>query len=576
MSIRIGANPIGWTNDDLQEIGGDTPLETCLAEAKEAGVVGMEKGHKLPSDGAALKDKLGQFGLSFVGGWYSAELLKRSARDEYQAAKSHVAMTKGAGSDIVIVAETSNCIHGDRSKPLSERPRLHKDDWAGYGAKMTEFAERLADEGLKLCYHHHMGTIIQSERDIDALMAHTKPPVHLLLDTGHARWGGADPAALARAYRSRIGHVHCKDVREAKMRESNAGDWSFLDSILGQGKELGVYTVPGDGAIDYVVGVRRAERLFRLGRARGRAGPEESPCPALCEERRRAHPRRDEGSGIGVGREKIIGSVRRGAIETARSSAKTAAADGVGHRITPASAGWRYVGFETRNLKQGAKSKLDTGGDEVCIVILSGKARVTAEGFDSGTIGERASVFDGLPWSVYLPPHSAATIEAASDCELALCSAPASGKFKARVIKPADVGTLTRGTGSNARHVRNVLPEDAEAESVLVVEVITPGGNWSSYPPHKHDRDALPDESYLEETYYHRLKPAAGLRSSSASTPTTVRSTRRWRWATATSCWCRRAIIPSARRTATTSTISTSWRDRSASGAFITIPRMSG
>ena len=135
---------------------------------------------------------------------------------------------------------------------------------------------------------------------------------------------------------------------------------------------------------------------------------------------------------------------------------------------------------------------------------------MTADGFDSGTIGERASVFDGLPWSVYLPPHSAATIEAATDCQVALCSAPASGKFKARVIKPGDVGTLTRGTGSNARHVRNVLPEDAEAESVLVVEVITPGGNWSSYPPHKHDRDALPDESYLEETYYHRLKPAQG------------------------------------------------------------------
>ena len=169
MSIRIGANPIGWTNDDLQEIGGDTPLETCLAEAKQAGVAGMEKGHKLPSDGAALKDKLAEFGLTFVGGWYSTELLKRSARDEFKAAKSHIAMTKGAGADIVIVAETSNAIHGDRSKPLSERPRLHKGDWAGYGAKMTEFAERLADEGLKLCYHHHMGTIIQSERDIDAL-----------------------------------------------------------------------------------------------------------------------------------------------------------------------------------------------------------------------------------------------------------------------------------------------------------------------------------------------------------------------------------------------------------------------
>jgi inosose dehydratase len=252
MTIRIGANPIGWTNDDLQDIGGDTPLETCLAQAKEAGVVGMEKGHKLPNDGAALKDKLAEFGLTFVGGWYSTELLKHSAREEFEAAKSHIAMTKGAGANIVIVAETSNTIQGDRSRPLSERPHLRKGDWAGYGAKMTEFAERLADEGLKLCYHHHMGTIVQSERDIDAFMAHTKSPVHLLFDTGHVRWAGADPAAVARAYRSRIGHVHCKDVREAKMRESNAGDWSFLDSILGQGKELGVYTVPGDGVIDYV------------------------------------------------------------------------------------------------------------------------------------------------------------------------------------------------------------------------------------------------------------------------------------------------------------------------------------
>src|SRR5271155_5785453 len=251
MTIRLGANPIGWSNDDLKEIGGETPLETCLAEAREAGFEGMEKGSKMPNDGAALKAKLAEFGMVFVGGWYSTELLKRSAREEFEAAKAHIAMTKGAGATGVIVAETSNAIHGDRSKPLSERPRLRKSDWAPYGAKMTEFAERLADAGLKLCYHHHMGTIIQSERDIDALMAHTRAPVHLLLDTGHARWGGADPAGLARAYRSRIGHVHCKDVREAKMRQSNALDWSFLDSILGQGAEFGVYNVPGDGMIDY-------------------------------------------------------------------------------------------------------------------------------------------------------------------------------------------------------------------------------------------------------------------------------------------------------------------------------------
>ncbi|HVP99698.1 MAG TPA: 5-deoxy-glucuronate isomerase [Roseiarcus sp.] len=183
---------------------------------------------------------------------------------------------------------------------------------------------------------------------------------------------------------------------------------------------------------------------------------------------------------------------------------------GVTHSITPESAGWRYVGFETRSLQAGETSALATADKEVCIVILSGKARIKAGDFDSGVVGDRESVFDGAPWSVYLPPQANGAIEAASDCEVALCSAPATGKLKARVIPPSEVGTLTRGAGANARHVRNILPEDAQAERLLVVEVITPGGHWSSYPPHKHDRDALPDESYLEETYYHRVSPPQG------------------------------------------------------------------
>ena len=246
MTIRLGANPIGWSNDDLQEIGGDTPLETCLAEAKEAGFEGMEKGNKMPNDGAALKAKLAEFDLVFVGGWYSTELLLRSAREEFEVAQSHVAMTKGAGAGILIAAETSNAIHGNRAAPLSKRPRLAKADWAGFGAKMTEFASRVADVGLTLCYHHHMGTIVQSEADIDAFMASAGPAVNLLLDTGHATWGGSDPAALARRYKPRISHVHTKDMRADVRARSEAADWSFLDSVL-----EGVYTVPGDGMIDF-------------------------------------------------------------------------------------------------------------------------------------------------------------------------------------------------------------------------------------------------------------------------------------------------------------------------------------
>jgi len=252
MTIRLGANPIGWSNDDLQEIGGETPLETCLAEAKSAGFEGMELGHKFPRQAAALKAALAPFGLACIGGWHSIELLKRSAREEFDLAAPHRELLKAMGTDVFIVAETSNAIHGERGTPLSRRPVLAAADWPVYGAKMTELAELLAAEGLRLCYHHHMGTIVQSGADIDALMANTRAPANLLLDTGHATWGGADPAALARRYKNRITHVHCKDVRGAKMRDAQAGDWSFLDSILGQGDELGVYTVPGDGVVDYV------------------------------------------------------------------------------------------------------------------------------------------------------------------------------------------------------------------------------------------------------------------------------------------------------------------------------------
>ena len=251
MAIRIGANPIGWSNDDLQEIGGDTPLETCLADAKQAGIEGMELGNKFPRRPEALKAALAPFGLACVGGWHSVELLKRSAREEFDLAKPHRDLLIAMGTDVFIVAETSNAIHGRRDLPLSQRPTLAAHDWAAYGAKITELAELLAAEGLKLCYHHHMGTIVESEADIEAFMAHTRPPANLLLDTGHATWGGSDPAVLAMRYRNRISHVHVKDVREAVMEQARRENWSFLDAVLGQGRELGIYTVPGDGMVDY-------------------------------------------------------------------------------------------------------------------------------------------------------------------------------------------------------------------------------------------------------------------------------------------------------------------------------------
>jgi inosose dehydratase len=259
MTIRIGANPIAWSNDDLQEIGATTPLEVCLAEAKEAGFEGMELGHKFPRAAAALKAALQPFGLCCIGGWHSIELLNRSAKQEFEAARAHRDLLKAMGTSVFIVAETCNAIHGNRSIPLSRRPKMSGTQWTPYGRELTDLADMLADEGFRLCYHHHMGTIVESPVDIDALMEHTGSAVHLLFDTGHAYWGGADPSDLARTYKARIGHVHTKDVRQDVMEKSKARDWSFLDSILGEGDELGVYTVPGDGVIDYVSALRHLQ-----------------------------------------------------------------------------------------------------------------------------------------------------------------------------------------------------------------------------------------------------------------------------------------------------------------------------
>jgi inosose dehydratase len=246
MPVRIGANPIGWSNDDLRELGGATPLETCLAEAKEAGFEGMELGHKFPREPTALREALGRFSLDLVSGWYSAELLRRTVEEELAALRPHLDLLKAMGCAVLVFAETSNAIHGDRSKPLDARPRLAPGDWVEFGRKVTAVAEATWAEGMRLVYHHHMGTIVESEADIDAFMASTGPAAHLLLDTGHATFAGADPAALARRHHARISHFHAKDVRPNVTESARRERLSFLDAVI-----AGVFTVPGDGCVDY-------------------------------------------------------------------------------------------------------------------------------------------------------------------------------------------------------------------------------------------------------------------------------------------------------------------------------------
>ena len=180
-------------------------------------------------------------------------------------------------------------------------------------------------------------------------------------------------------------------------------------------------------------------------------------------------------------------------------------------RVTPESAGWRYVGFEVQNLRAGDNAGAATGERELCLVLVSGKGRVKAAGKDFGVLGERMSPFEGKPHAVYVPGSADWRVEATTDMTLAVCSAPwKGGRHAARRIAPEEMSLEVRGKGTNVRYVTNILPESAPADSLLVVEVLTPGGHTSSYPPHKHDEDNLPAESALEETYYHRLNPPQG------------------------------------------------------------------
>jgi 5-deoxy-glucuronate isomerase len=180
-------------------------------------------------------------------------------------------------------------------------------------------------------------------------------------------------------------------------------------------------------------------------------------------------------------------------------------------QVTPQTARWKHVGFAVYRLEPGAKLAVQEPRREVCIVVLSGTVTIEAGAEKWENIGSRESVFDdSAPYAVYLPPALGASVRAIREAEVALASAPAVGAFPARLIEPMQMKRSTRGKAANTRYVCDILPETEPAERLLVVEVRTPGGHASSYPPHKHDEDDLPAESALEEVYYHRLNPPQG------------------------------------------------------------------
>ncbi len=246
MTVRLGTNPIAWSNDDLPELGGDTPLETCLAEAREAGFTGIELGNKFPREPAALQAVLGRHGLSLVSGWYGAALRHRDVEAEIAVMRPHLELLLACGCGVMVFAETSDTVQGRRDVPVAERPVMPDDEWPEFLERLGRIGDWMAAQGVRMAFHHHMGTVIETAAEVDRLLSGTPDSVGLLFDTGHLAFAGADPAAVARRWAHRVSHVHAKDVRPDILTQALRGGWSFLDAVV-----AGVYTVPGDGCVDF-------------------------------------------------------------------------------------------------------------------------------------------------------------------------------------------------------------------------------------------------------------------------------------------------------------------------------------
>ncbi|WP_434291079.1 myo-inosose-2 dehydratase [Celeribacter sp. SCSIO 80788] len=250
--IQFGTNPIAWANDDDQSLGQDIPTTRILEEAgRQIGFDGIENGHRWPQDDPeALRALLAEYGLKFISGWHSLNLLAHSVEEEKAAIQPHLDKLKHNGCKVCIACETSNSVQG-LDVPLSERVVLSDAEMTAFAGKVEEIATYCADQGIDLVYHHHMGTVVQSPEDIDRFMAATEAAggaTKLLFDAGHCYFGGGDPAEVLRKHVARVRHFHAKNVRPAIRARVEGEGWSFMDGVRG-----GVFTVPGDqeGGVDF-------------------------------------------------------------------------------------------------------------------------------------------------------------------------------------------------------------------------------------------------------------------------------------------------------------------------------------
>tara|TARA_B100000427_G_scaffold2096_1_gene2057 strand:+ start:1381 stop:2280 length:900 start_codon:yes stop_codon:yes gene_type:complete len=246
MSVKLGIAPIAWSNDDMPELGGDTSLEQCLSEASEAGFSGIESGGKFPKQSEKLIPLLDKYHLNLCSGWYGANLRKNSVKEEIDLIQQQLKLFKDCKSPCIVFAEVSDSIAGDQSKKLSSRPQMRNEEWKDFCIKISEMGKYLQDQGMPLAYHHHMGTVIETQSDTERLIENTSDEVKITLDTGHMLFAKGNSIKLIEDFKERVIHVHCKDMRENILAKSLEEDLSFREAFL-----KGAFTVPGDGCIDY-------------------------------------------------------------------------------------------------------------------------------------------------------------------------------------------------------------------------------------------------------------------------------------------------------------------------------------
>lgn len=246
MSVKIGISPIAWQNDDLPDLTAAYTMEQALKESREIGYTGVERGQRMPHDTDGLRAYLEKYDIALCGGWCSGNLLVNDVAQEIEAVRQQVDQFVALSSPCIVFAECSNTVQGQIGTPVNDRPKLTRDQVTDYAHKLTEVAKWMADQGMPMAYHHHMGSIIEDEDDVNWLMQASGPEVSLCFDTGHLLFGGGDVIATLDRWADRVHHVHFKDIRPEVVKDVRANDRSFLDAVI-----AGAFTVPGDGCIDF-------------------------------------------------------------------------------------------------------------------------------------------------------------------------------------------------------------------------------------------------------------------------------------------------------------------------------------